>query len=1160
MRSLDRDFIREIKNTKGRFLSILVLAALAVAFLSGLRAMAPDMKNTLDGYMDSLNMEDLQVYASLGLTDDDLAAMLSREEIADGEGFFLIDAFASGGDTDKPVKLWSMPQRISLPVITEGRMPENAGECLVDNKFSKAESVAVGTVLNFLTEGNYEDCLAVDSAVVTGIVSSPYYISVERGTSTLGNGQASGYIFLMPEAFDMDYYTTALFKIKGSDELVAYSDGYDDLVSDTKDALEAFADERAAIRTAEIKDEGNTKLADAQDELDEGKQKLADAETEIADARRELDNGWEELADAKKTLARETSDAEKKISDAEKELADALTELNDGEQEYADGLKDYEEGLADYEEGLKKYEDGLKEYEDGEKKLADAAEELRLGAKSIREGQEQINSGRAQIAAGRQQILEQQAALDAQKEALAGMGMNAEAIAAATGEYQAQIDAGSAALDQNEAQLTAAEGQLAAGRAELGYGRQEYESGLKELEDAKAELDDAKAELDDAKQQLEDAEKDLAEARTKLDDGWAEYNDGLAELEDARRELRDNVAKAQKEIRDAEQELSDGEEEYAEGYEEYVEKKADADRDIADAEAKIADARKDLLDLKDCEWYMTGREAAPGYLGYGQDADRMANLAKVFPMLFFIVAALVCLTTMTRMVDEQRTQIGCLKALGYSRLAISKKYILYGALPAVFGGVLGLFIGYTLFPKMIFTAWQIMYDVPDIKLQPYAGISIFSLAAIIACTALSSLWACFAALAASPASLMRPKTPTAGKRVFLEYIKPLWRRMNFFRKVTARNLFRYKKRLIMTIAGIGGCTALIIAGFGLRTSLLDTMSNQYDRIFQYTAHISINDDVSEADLGEVMAYLDGSENVTDYMPCMLSSGTAESPEYSIFAFAQIAQPEDLARFIEIQSYDERKGPDAGEMITLDDSGVVIDQKLSELLGVGVGDSFTLELGSRRAVTVAAINEHYIAHYVYMTPEYYSSHFYDKYEPDTYLLKIEPDSFDVSDRVMTELLEMDAVGAATRIADTKNTYMHSMERIDFVVIVVILAAAALAFVVLFNLSNINITERRRELATIKVLGFRDGEVSAYVYRENMILTLFGVALGLLLGHWLHVWLVHSTEIDLMMFGRSTDRMAYVWAALLTVLFSVIVNFAAHFSLKKIDMVESLKSAE
>ncbi|MBR6351957.1 MAG: FtsX-like permease family protein [Firmicutes bacterium] len=1160
MRALNRDFIREIIKTKGRFLSILVLAALAVAFLSGLRAIAPDMKNTLDDYMDSRNMADLQVYASLGLTEDDIGAMLQQDGITDGEAFYLIDAFASCGETGKPVKLWSMPQRIGLLVIREGRMPENSGECLIDGKYSKEENIHIGDTVTLATEGTYEDCLAVESAEVVGIISSPYYISVERGTSTIGNGQATGCIYMLPEAFDMDYYTTALFKLEGADALVAYSDEYEDLVSDAQDALDVFGEERAAIRTAEIKNEGFDKLAEAQDELDEGKQKLADAETEIADARQELDDGWEELADAKRTLAKETADAEKKIADAEKELADALVELNDGEKEYADGIKEYEDGLADYEDGLKKYEDGVKEYEDGEKKLADAAEELRVGRISIREGQAEINAGKAQIAAGRQQILEQQNMLDGQKAAMAGMGMDADTIAALTDGYQAQIDAGSAALDANEAQLAAAEGQLNAGRAELGYGQQEYDRGVEELEKAKAELDDAKAELDDAKAKLEDAEKELADARTELDDGWKEYNDGVAELEDARKELRDKVRDAEKEIADAEKELSDGEEEYADGYEEYLEKKADADRDIADAEVRIADARQDLLDLKDCEWYITGREAAPGYLGFGQDADRMANLAKVFPMLFFIVAALVCLTTMTRMVDEQRMEIGCLKALGYSKLAISKKYILYGALPAVFGSVFGLAFGYTVFPKMIFTAWQIMYDVPDIKLQSYTNISVFSIAAIIVCTALSSLWACFATLTASPAALMRPKTPTAGKRVFLEYIKPLWNRMNFFRKVTARNLFRYKKRLIMTIAGIGGCAALIIAGFGLRTSLTDTMNNQFGRIFRYTASVSVTDSISEEEEAAVRNYLDGSESVTDYMHGILASGTAESPDYSIFTYIQVGEPEDIARFFEIQTYDERKGPDAGEIITLDDSGVIIDQKLSELLNVGVGDSFTLEFDTRRQVTVAAINEHYVAHYVYMTPAYYSAKYHKPYEPDTYLMKIEPDDDETSDRVMTELLALDGVGAANRVADTKNTYMHSMERIDLVVVVVILAAAALAFVVLFNLSNINITERRRELATIKVLGFRDGEVSAYVYRENMILTLFGIILGLALGHWLHVWLVHTTEIDLMMFGRNTDRMAYVWASVLTVLFSVIVNFAAHFSLKKIDMVESLKSAE
>lgn len=532
----------------------------------------------------------------------------------------------------------------------------------------------------------------------------------------------------------------------------------------------------------------------------------------------------------------------------------------------------------------------------------------------------------------------------------------------------------------------------------------------------------------------------------------------------------------------------------------------------------------------------------------------MANLASVFPVIFFLVAALVCLTTMTRMVEEQRVQIGSLKAMGYSGLAISRKYLLYGLLPSLTGGVFGLVIGYILFPKMIFTAYQIMYQMPNIELPRLRrDLRLFAACGSGMHHARHALGLpCHAARNAGEPDA--PRTPKAGKRVFLEYIKPLWRKMSFTHKVTARNLFRYQKRFWMTVIGIGGCTALIIAGFGMRSSLLFTMSRQYDDLFHYSAQVTLSSNVLPEERQAVKDFLAGDSHVVNDVPCTASSATVITSSYSTTAYVEVMEAGEIGKVIDLLDYK------TGEPITMEDTGVYIDQKLSELLKVSVGDTFFLDGDARGDVTVAGIYEHYTGHFIYMTPSYYEQTLHADSEPNAYLMNFTSDDTDTCNAIFEKLLSMNGVVTTSRMRDTQDTYMHSMERVDFVVVIIILAAAALAMVVLFNLSNINITERQRELATIKLLGFYDKEVSAYVYRENIVLTVFGILMGCFMGHWLHIYLVRSTEIDLMMFGRQTAPSAYVYAAILTMLFSVLVNVLAHFKMKKIDMVESLKSAE
>lgn len=1203
--AMQKDFWREIKHTKSRFFSMMILVALSVAFLSGLKATAPDMKHTGDDYLDSLHLADIQVLSTLGLTDEDIAALRAQDKIEDAEGEYVIDAFASSDSLDAVVKVLSLTDRgISDVLLREGRMPERADECVVEENMLSLMNIAIGDTITLTPGDDLSDALAQDTYTVVGTVRSPVYLAVERGTSTLGSGTVKAYLYLPREAFTLDYYTAAYVRVSGAAEMTAFYDEYDDYIDDVIDSLEDFSERRASLRHDELVDEATEKLDDAQKELDDAKaeadKELGDARRELADARRKLDDGWKEYDDGKQELA-----------DSRVKLDDAKAELEDGEQEYADGVKKYDQAVRDYEKGQKDYADGVKDYEKGAQQLADGADELEAGKEKLDEGQKQLDAlgntvagalqndpnyagvtggtiidelgrgdentaaatdaaldkMRAQLEGGIAQAQQGLAKIDAGIEecdkVLAALEQlpDSEEVAAQRAEIAAQRSAlvqrrgeVSAQLSELQSQLaalsTVSSGSIAANKQQLDQGRADYESGkqqlsagYRDLRDGKKELDKAKKELDEAPQKLADARKELADARKELDDGWKEYYDG-----------EEKYADGEKELADAYRELTDGEKDYREGLREYEDGKAEADEKIADAEEKIADARRKVADIESCEWYLFSRSYNPGYTGYGQDAERMANLASVFPVIFFLVAALVCLTTMTRMVEEQRVQIGSLKAMGYSGLAISRKYLLYGLLPSLTGGVFGLVIGYILFPKMIFTAYQIMYQMPNIELRAYGGISAYSLLAAVACTTLATLWACLATLRETPASLMRPRTPKAGKRVFLEYIKPLWRKMSFTHKVTARNLFRYQKRFWMTVIGIGGCTALIIAGFGMRSSLLFTMSRQYDDLFHYSAQVTLSSNVLPEERQVVEDFLAGDSRVVNDVPCTASSATVITSSYSTTAYVEVMEADEIGKVIDLLDCK------TGEPITMEDTGVYIDQKLSELLKVSVGDTFFLDGDARGDVTVAGIYEHYTGHFIYMTPSYYEQTLHADSEPNAYLMNFTSDDTDTCNAIFEKLLSMNGVVTTSRMRDTQDTYMHSMERVDFVVVIIILAAAALAMVVLFNLSNINITERQRELATIKLLGFYDKEVSAYVYRENIVLTVFGILMGCFMGHWLHIYLVRSTEIDLMMFGRQTAPSAYVYAAILTMLFSVLVNVLAHFKMKKIDMVESLKSAE
>ena len=1061
------DFIREVRHTYSRFLSILLLSALAVAFLVGLRATAPDMEYTADNYYDSHHLMDGYVMSTMGLTQEDLQALAQADGVDQVEGAWSVDATA----VDSIVSMRSMPEALNLLNVVEGRLPQQVDECVTEQMLLTALGLEIGDTLSVTLEEADQDSLTRTSYTIVGTVQSPLYVGSDRGSTTLGSGSIDAFVYIPGENFDLDVYTTAYFTGDGMEALNSYSQAYADQLSALVDNLDPLAQERASLRDEEVRSEAQKELDDARSELADAQKELDDAKQKLDDARAELDSGWADYESGLATLEQEIKDGQAKLNAARSQLEESQTR-------YEQGKVDYQEGLAQYQDGQTAYKDNLAQLDAQQEEVAKGYEEYYDALKPF-EGTPMYD-----------QMVEQLAPQKAQLD-----------------EASAQIQAGYTQLAQVKTQL----------------------------EESKAELDAAQAQLKDAAQQL--------------DTGWAEYQSGQQTLDQEEARGRSQLAQAKAE-------LDDGEAEYQKGLEEYEQAKADAQPELEQAQADIDQGQKELDAMATCEWYVLGRDTNSGFVSYSQDAERVDNLSSIFPVIFFVVAALACLTTMTRMVEEQRTQIGSLKALGFSRLAISQKYIGYAFVASLVGGLIGLGIGATLIPAVIANAFQIMYAIPGLDYKMQLPLFVLAVLAAVACTTGAALWACLSTLIDTPANLMRPRAPKAGKRVFLEYIKPIWRRLSFTWKVSMRNLFRYQKRFWMTVIGIGGCTALIVTGFGLHESIFDVLDKQFDEISLYDATVGLDEDLTEEQKQGIEDYLDGEEAVADYMftyqQMMDASTTGTS--YDVYLFA-VDDVEEFGRFVDLRHRSDHAP------VELDGSGVVIDEKLSELLDVSVGDTITLEGDQRVEAVVADITENYVYHYVYLTRDLYTQLYGEDYQNNVMLLAYQDGmGVDVSNQTSETLMKMDGVASYSYIATIRDSFEDSMDAINYAVVIIIVAAAALAFVVLYNLTNINITERRSELATLKVLGFYDGETTAYVLRENVFLTIFGVILGLVLGRFLHSWMVLTVEVDLVMFGRTAPPYAYVLAAALTALFSLIVNVAAHFRLKKIDMVESLKTVE
>ena len=1210
---LRKDFIIEIKKTMGRFVSIFFIVALGVAFYSGIRASEPSMRFTADQYFDDSKLMDLKVMGTMGLTKADIKAIGKVSGIEAVEGGYSKDVLCPVGDNEKVVHMLSMQKNFDQVSVVKGRLPEKAGECLVDEDFLSYTDLKVGDTVTFHS-GDGEaltDSLVTDTYKIVGIGNSPLYISFGRGSSTIGTGEISGFVVMDKASFDMDVYTEAYVKVSGAEEKTAFTDEYNNLSDAAKEAVSAIEEERCAVRKQEIVDEANEKLADSEKTVNEKSQ-------ELEDAKKELESG-------KSKAAEELEKAKQQLTDGEAELADAKQQIADGETQLADAKAQLNDKQAQLDLAEAQYEYGKAQLDQKEQELADA-EQVYLSNYSkympiITAGKEQIPAGKSQIADGKKRLDEGLAPLNQLKDGLAGIEDEISQCDSEIAELQKQINDGDtlyqeytkisepdrtpeqrvyleswsgvrqgleaklAGIQEQKAQLEDKKKGLLVQMNQAGFATEaDLEAQITSLTKQKADLDAKEKallqqeqtlaaqeeELLSAGRQITDGKSQIAAARSQLDSTKSQITDGKAQILSAWALLNEkedtlNASKAQ--LASGEQELADGRSEYEQAAKEAEEqitdgqaKITDGEKQLTDAKQQIADAKAEIKKIENPKWYVQTREdALTEYQGYGDNADRMRSIGKVFPVLFFLVAALISLTTMTRMVEEQRVQIGTMKALGYGKAAIAGKYIGYALIATLGGSIFGVLAGEKILPFIIIYAYMILYKhLPAILVPYHMSYALQASGIAVACTLIATIASCYKELAAEPAELMRPAAPKQGKRILLERIGIIWKHLNFTWKSTVRNLIRYKKRFFMTIFGIGGCMALMVVGFGLKDCIYEIVSLQYEKVQFYDAATYMSDDISEENRQQLHDYLDQNADIKETIEARMQKTDVKSASGKKTLYLMV--PSDNEKIEDFLSFHSRTNKD--EVYSLKKDEVILTEKMASLLNVKVGDELTIEDEDRgdQTVTVGAICENYMSHYLYLSPEKYEELYGVPAEYNTIIYSVKDGKDDQIEKIGTKLLSMDGVLNVSYTSSIEGRLDDMLRSLNLVIVVLIVSAGMLAFVVLYNLNNINITERQRELATLKVLGFYDGEVASYVYRENILLTIIGSVVGMVLGNLLHRYIILTVEVEEAMFGRQIHWQSYLYSFLFTVAFSLFVNWVMFYKLKKIDMVESLKSVE
>lgn len=1195
-KALKKDFYMEIRKSMGRFLSIFFIVAIGCAFFAGIRSSEPDMRYSGDAYFDRKNLMDLQVISTMGLTDEDVEAIEKLDGIEKAEAGYSVDALCTEGDNQIVMHVMSLLPSMNQVQVENGRLPEKSDECVVDADFLSKSTLKIGdrVTLSSGTDKPVTDSLKEDTFTIVGSVSSPCYIGFQRGSTTIGSGNISAFLCVPEESFCMEVYTEIYAQVKGAEKLTAFTDQYDQRIDSVMKEVEAIKEEREKARYDEIVTEASEKLADAEKEITDAEAELeqgkAEAQEKLTAAREKLENAQKELEQAKKELA----SSQAKIASSKEELEQAQKELNESSGKIAAGEKELNEksiALATLKEqkdtlqgqlaALEQQKEELsgqkttleaqkRTLQEGQKNLLDTQAVLQQQISRLKAEKEDLNAEGIRLSEEKETLQKEYEELKSQYEASGDTEIlkQVEAKKAQLDEVNAKIAENSAKIEQNKTLLETVESQmdpLEEKLVQMKNGLEQTETALEKISAGLSEIEAGQEQMQTGLTQMESyissGEFQLQAAREQLESGKNQILSGQRQIEDARKRIADGEEQIQagiKQIQDGETGLADGWIEYQDGERQANAEIADGEAQIADAKVQLADAKKEIEQIEKPTWYIYDRSHLPEYSGYGDNADRMKAIGEVFPLIFFLVAALISLTTMTRMVEEERTLIGTLKALGYSKKSIAAKYLGYAVLATLTGGIFGVMIGEKILPYIIITAYKIMYrHLPDVEIPYNLYYGVLACVAALLCTVAATIFSCMKELKEQAAELMRPPAPKQGKRVFLEYIPFLWKRLNFTWKSTVRNLMRYKKRFFMTIFGIGGCMGLMLVGFGLKDSISSIVPLQYEDIQLYDGNVILQSDVTMQEKQEVYEALEKNSQVVATAEDLLQKITIEHDGVSKEVYLNV--PENVEKFSDFVVLQDRT---TKEKYQLTDKGAVLTEKMAKELGVSAGDTVTIkeENEKERTVKISQICENYMSHYLYMTPAVYKAAYGKEPEYNSIYYRTEGRTTKEAESVGEAALKLDGALSVSYTTELRQQVDDMLQSLDIVIVVLIISAGMLAFVVLYNLNNINITERKRELATLKVLGFYDKEVTEYVYRENILLTLIGSVFGMLLGKILHRFIIVTVEIDSVMFGRNINTISFVYAFLLTVVFSLFVNWVMYFKLKKINMVESLKSVE
>lgn len=1049
-KGLRKDFRREVKHSFSRFLSILLISALGVAFFAGIRSASPAMLASADATFDSDNLADIRVIGTLGLTDNDVAALLSLEGVQAAEGIYTGDFLCETENNTVVAKVTSMTNQVSLVKVKEGRYPEKYNECIADREFLAASGFQIGDTVRLKTgtEAKISDTLADDEFTIVGVGETSYYLNSERGTAAIGDGTADGLLVIPKEAFTAEVYSEIYVTMMGAAQMNCFSKDYDKVLSAVKTNIETVENARCEARLAEFR---------------------ADADKKLNEAKYEF---------------------QKKKDDAINDLGDAYQTLLTKEAE--------------------------------------------------------LESGKLQIEQQRQQIEELRALFDSGDQSVEN--------------GKAQIAEARATINDLERQKKAIEDQIAADEAKIAQMQKELQEDAPYISDEEyyqrsMEIIRATATVEYYKNQLPAIEKSIADVNERVTTAEQFIEDYPAAAAAARVKIAEGEAK----LEEAEKEIQDGEIALERAKEDYELAAEDTEAEINAAQEKLDKSEDEINNVKLPKWHVLDRTSIQSYATYKNDAQSIAAIGTVFPIIFFLVAALVSLTTMTRMVEEERTQIGTLKALGYKKSAITAKFVWYALLSTLLGSLVGVVLGESLLPILIIRTYRTVYmHLTQTVVQPHILNAVAATVLALLATVGGAVAASARVLSENPAALMRPEAPKIGKRTFVEDIDFIWMRLNFAQKAACRNLFRYKKRLFMTILGVAGCMALLLAGFGIRDSVEMLPEKQFNRVFSYQGTVGADTSLSRAERRQLLSKVASVEGVTEYLQTKSIVTYAETEKGDTSAYLIV--PQDTVKLGEYVHLREARFPH--DDVTLSDDGVLITEKFAKALGVSAGDMITIKEDETAEpvgdVRVAGVVENYLSSYIYMTPNIYKALYGETASLNAALIKVDPSAD--TNAVAEDLLDINGVTSVSMNATTQAQVNSMLGNLNVIIAVMILAAGLLAFIVLYNLNNINITERRRELATLKVLGFYPGELAAYVYRENVILTLFGTVLGMGLGFVLHWFVMQTVETETVMFGAEMRFTSYLFSVLLTIVFAVLVNALMYFRMKKIDMIESLKSVE